>query len=141
MSKLSDFIPKRARELEELLEPLRHQLYELQEKIRSYEKELNDLHNAAKAIGIVNRIEKPLGVTRRTTPKPTIKEAILDVLQDYPDGLIALDLLPKLNDRFSWKIVRETLSPQLSRLKQDGKLLYRDGVWKLPSKNDEGPAK
>lgn len=140
MSKLNDFITKRAQELEELLEPLRHQQHDLQAKIRAYERELSDLQSAAKAIGIVNRIEKPLGVTRRTAPKLTIKEAILEVLQDYPDGLIALDLLPKINDRFSWKMARETLSPQLSRLKQEGKLLYREGVWTLPSKNDEGPA-
>lgn len=140
MSKLNDFIIKRTQELEELLEPLRRQQHDLQAQIKTYERELGDLQNAAKAIGIVNRIEKPLGVTRRNAPKVTIKEAILEVLQDYPEGLIALDLLPKINDRFSWRIARETLSPQLSRLKQEGKLLYRDGVWILPSKNDEGPA-
>ena len=139
MSKLNDFITKRAQELEELLEPLRRQQHDLQAKIRAYERELSDLQSAAKAIGIVNRIEKPLGVHAGQT-EADHKGSNFGGASRKPDGLIALDLLPKINDRFSWKMARETLSPQLSRLKQEGKLLYREGVWTLPSKNDEGPA-
>jgi hypothetical protein len=141
MADLKDFIAKRAREIEELLEPLRRQGMELQAKIKAYERELSDLRNAAKAIGIANRLETPLGVTRKASPPQTIKEAALDVLQDHPKGLIALDILAKINERFSPSLIRTSLSPQLSRLRQDGKLEYHDGIWLLPHQNEEGPAK
>lgn len=141
MAKLQDFIAKRAQEIEELLEPLRRQDMELQAKIKTYERELSDLRNAAKAIGIVNRLERPLGVTRKASPPRTIKEAAVDVLRDYPKGLIALDILAKINERFSLSLVRTSLSPQLSRLRQDGELEYHEGIWRLPHQNEEGPAK
>jgi hypothetical protein len=140
MAKLQDFIAKRAREIEELLEPLRRQAMELEAKIKTHEKELGELRNAAKAIGIVNRLERPLGITRKTSPPRTIKEAVLDVLQDYPGGLIALDILAKINERFSMNLVRTSLSPQLSRLKQEGKILNHGSTWLPRHQNDEGSA-
>jgi predicted nuclease with TOPRIM domain len=141
MAKLQDFIPERATELEKLLEPLRRQYQEIEEKIRAYEKELSELQSAAKAIGIVNRLQRPLGVTRKVSPPQTIKEAVLDVLRDYPEGLIALDILAKINERFSTNLVRTSLSPQLSRLKQyDHKIEYDAGVWRLITPKNEGSA-
>jgi hypothetical protein len=141
MAKLQDFIPERAAELERLLDPLRRQQEEIAEKIRAYESELGELQNAAKAIGIVNRLHKPLGITRKATPPLSIKEAVIEVLRDYPDGLIALDILAKINERFSMKLVRTSLSPQLSRLKQyDHKIEYDAGVWRLVAPKNEGSA-
>jgi hypothetical protein len=140
MPKLKDFITERATEIEKALEPLRDQLLETQRRIYAYERELADLRNAAKAIGIVNRIERPLGVTRRTAPSPTIKEAVLQILDDFPEGLIALDILAKINDRFSIRLVRTSLSPQLSRLKQEGKIVNHGSTWLKKAKKNEGPS-
>ena len=138
MPKIKDFIPQRATEIEKALKPLRDQLSEIQGKIQAYERELTDLRSAAKAIGIVNRIEKPLGITRRSPPSPTIKEAVLQVLDDYPEGLIALDVLARINERFALELVRTSLSPQLSRLKQEGKILNHGSTWlKKPAKTED----
>ena len=64
-------------------------------------------------------------------PSTTIQDMALKVLASEPDGLHVLDILALLQrDRPSLK--RESLAPQLSRLKRDGKVcsLGRAG-WKL----------
>jgi hypothetical protein len=133
MNSIHDYIVKRIGELEDSLLPLRHQSKEITAKIDAIEKELADLRAAAKAIGMVNRLPKvPFHVTRRTEPEVTIKEAVMNVLADYPEGLIALDILGKVNERFDLGLVRTSLSPQLTRLKREGKITNHGSVW-LPT--------
>jgi hypothetical protein len=132
MSPIKDYIADRIRKLEDSLVPLRQEAAVAEAKIKQIEQELIDLRNAAKAIGIPNRLPTaPLGVTRRKSAETTIKEAVLQVLADYPRGLMALDLLAEINKRFQWQLVRPSLSPQLSRLKREGKIFNQGSVWHL----------
>src|SRR5438309_8593599 len=112
MSPIKDYIADRIRKLEDSLVPLQQEAAAAEAKIKLIEQELIDLRNAAKAIGIAKGLQtKGIGVTRRKPPQTTIKEAVLQVLADYPEGLIALDLLAKINERFHWQLVRPSLSP------------------------------
>jgi hypothetical protein len=136
MANLTDFIAQRVQQLADSLLPLRAQQVELEQKIASIEKELADLRNAAKAIGMPNGLSSlPLHVTRRTRPQPTIKEAIMSVLPEFPEGLLALDILAKINARFDLSLVRTSLSPQLTRLKREGRITNRGSIWLVPNPN------
>ncbi|KGJ65713.1 hypothetical protein BJA5080_08307 [Bradyrhizobium diazoefficiens SEMIA 5080] len=62
-------------------------------------------------------------------------EAVLEVLNHKPNGMTALEILDEINAKyFGGTIVRTSLSPQLSRLKnRDGKLELRGDRWyRLP---------
>lgn len=79
----------------------------------------------------------PLQVGARIA-RPTIKEGILQLLKETsPMGLTALEILDRLNRRW-WQgeLKRTSLSPQITRLKKDGKVIPEHGTWKLPKDND-----
>jgi len=62
----------------------------------------------------------------------TIKEAVVALLADFPDGLTADEVLAKLNAGPMPTLVRSSLSPQLSRLRHaDRAVSFRDGRWFL----------
>jgi hypothetical protein len=65
--------------------------------------------------------------------KPTIMQAVLEVLRQHPNGMTALEILEEINNRhFDGTIVRTSLSPQLSRLKdRDHKIILRGTRWFL----------
>jgi hypothetical protein len=67
------------------------------------------------------------------TVLPSIMQAVLEVLKDRPEGMTALEILAEINKRyFNGKIVRTSLSPQLSRLKdRDHKITLRGNRWYL----------
>ena len=68
--------------------------------------------------------------------RPTIKEGVVQLLEEiYPIGLTALEVLDRLNRRW-WqgKLKRTSLSPQITRLKKDGKIVNERGTWKIASK-------
>lgn len=72
----------------------------------------------------VERSSKPRG---KIKPK-TIKADIMALLDNHHNGLTALEILSELRKNRS-NLLRESLSPQLSRLKQSGWLVYNDGKW------------
>lgn len=137
MTQLKNFIMDRIRKLEDSLGPMLDEQSKLAARIAAAQAELSDLTNAAKAIGIVKGLPTPARViTRRTPAKVTIKDAALLVLAEFPEGLLALDLVAKINERFDLKLVRSSLSPQLTRLKSDGKLINEGSLWLLPRDPD-----
>lgn len=80
-------------------------------------------------------------VTRRKRPARTIKEAIVSVLADKRSGMTALEILDELANRFDMRIKRTSLSPQLSRLKDDGKIDRLGMIWSLiAAETNEAPA-
>lgn len=130
MSDLKKFLQKRVDEAQKQLDALRKQDIDLQRQIIKLERELTDLTNAARAIGIVKGLPTDKVLTaRRRKPPITIKQAVLQVLKEHPEGLIALDILKKINERHALGIVRTSLSPQLSRLKGDRKIVNRGNLW------------
>ena len=78
---------------------------------------------------------QPLTVFKSVTPpksgSPTIKKMALAVLTENPEGLAAIDILSKINARFSKSYSRTSLSPQLSRLFNDGEIHKRGKLWVL----------
>ncbi len=68
--------------------------------------------------------------------RPTIKEGIIQLLEEvYPMGLTALEILDRLNRRW-WRggLKRTSLSPQITRLKKDKKVVSERGTWKVAKK-------
>jgi chromosome condensin MukBEF ATPase and DNA-binding subunit MukB len=139
MKDLRSFIKTRRQEIRDALEPLATQRQQIQSKIDRLERELSDLNRVAKTIGIVNGLDIEPHITSRSRPELTIKEAALKVLRDHPEGLIALDILKEINERFGLGILRTSLSPQLSRLKQERKVNNAGMAWTLASRAQTEP--
>lgn len=102
----------------------REKLLAIEARVRVLLKESDEIDTALKSLG------------EPTTPRLTIMEAILTVLDHKPNGMTAVEILAELNEKyFAGKLVRTSLSPQLSRLKdRDGKIELRGDRWfKLPT--------
>lgn len=69
---------------------------------------------------------------------PTIMQAVIEVLRSKPEGMTALEILAEINRRyFGGRIVRTSLSPQLSRLKdRDRKITLRGNRWYLAGQEE-----
>src|SRR3712207_3956715 len=133
MSTLQDFIASRRPELENELRLIDAKVGErmmdiarlhadiamLQTRATGLRSELAALDKAAVAIGMRTAGGMdPVGEPRRPRAMATIKEAVLEVLAEAPNGLIAVDILKMISTpRFGLNIERTSLSPQLSRLK------------------------
>lgn len=76
--------------------------------------------------------ERPKKIISKPPPiiEGSIKEQVLKILSDEDRPMKALEILSQLKNA-GFEIVRTSLSPQLSRLKQEGRLLYRDKEWSL----------
>lgn len=80
-------------------------------------------------------------ITRRRPKAMTMKDATVAVLQAHGRGLTALEILEKMNSQFGWNYERSSLSPQLSRLKSEGKLTRNGQIWSLAAaETNEAPA-
>lgn len=80
----------------------------------------------------LKRIDLVLATLEKAaSKKPTIMDAVLEVLKDQPNGMTALEILAEINMRyFNGAILRTSLSPQLSRLKdRDHKIVLRGTKW------------
>lgn len=73
--------------------------------------------------------ESPTRVGER--PQLTIKQGVLRVLESAPNGLSALGILERLRVDLEMNYERTSLSPQLSRLKAEGKIKLDGNVWSL----------
>ena len=132
MAALKDFLSARRKTLTDALAPLLDQRVQLEAKIHKLRKELNEVDQAARAIGIDDRApELELIAQHRQRPSRTIKQAVVEILADHPNGLSALDILAKINNRHDLGIVRTSLSPQLSRLKNEERIVNDHTVWRL----------
>ena len=89
---------------------LRAQLGAQDAKLRALTKELSDIERALQALGKKEKLETTV----------TIKDAILQVLASAPDGMTSTEILTAINDRFfEGTLLRTSMSPQLTRLKND----------------------
>lgn len=71
---------------------------------------------------------------------PSMKEMVKEILDEmYPHGLTARELLNQIGTRWNAEIKRESLSPQLTRLKNENEIRNDNGVWKRV-KQDASPA-
>lgn len=73
-------------------------------------------------------------------PRKSIKQMVKDLLDDVaPHGLTALEILDQIAARWNIKVKRTSLSPQLTRLKNDSEIYNEKGAWKR-LKRTEAPA-
>lgn len=134
---LASYLPTRYAELES-------KLRQLNEHVDKTTKEMQDIRTAAKAIDLelvpVNtvqgrfklRLNEPSSQsTGRQVPEVTMKQASLEILRECPGGLATVDILQILNDRLKTEYPRSSLSPQLSRLRAEGKIYRQNGMWML----------
>jgi hypothetical protein len=119
---LRQFVERRLQELQDEERPLRERLDEIVTERRELEKTIKLIG----ADGLVNN-----AMERRESQEKTIKEAVLDILSAKPNGLTATEILRDLNLNKDRRYARTSLSPQLSRLKRDGKVRQSGIVWSL----------
>ncbi len=129
MSNARDLLLNRRSEISGKLTPLISDIARLREvlaakqgELASWNAELDQIQSALKAIE-----------ETETKSQLTIKQAVLEVLKDHREGMTALEILATINTRyFGGRIVRSSLSPQLSRLKDnDAKIDLRGNKWFL----------
>lgn len=104
-------------------------LKRLRAAIKRKEAELEELRQAEKVLSAYNRAYEP-----KAPPKileGSIKAEIMDLLAEFPSGLTANAILAKLQEGALPDLIRTSLSPQLSRLKREGRLEYADKKWKI----------
>ena len=129
MGKLRDLLLDRRSEISGKIAPLasdiarlKESLLQKQSELAAWNAELEQIHSALKAVD-----------ETETKSQLTIKQAVIEVLKDHLEGMTALEILAEINTRyFGGRIIRSSLSPQLSRLKDDdGKIDLRGNKWFL----------
>lgn len=78
------------------------------------------------------------GRAPRRLSEATIKMTVLNLLHAFPAGQTALEILERINRTVDAPYPRTSLSPQLSRLKTEGKIHRIGRVWTLGSGPNEG---
>jgi hypothetical protein len=103
----------------------------VEERYQSWIASVQEFEAAKKELESTKHLLEALDKALAKAAKPTIMRAILDVLKHRPDGMTALEILAELNARyFEGKLLRTSLSPQLSRLKdRDRKIDLRGDRW------------
>lgn len=106
---------------------------ETDERRRRWEQSANELEAARREAKQVQFLLGKLDEAVAQSAEPTIKDAVLEVLKHKPEGMTALEILDEINKRyFAGKYARTSLSPQLSRLKNDDKkVTLRGNRWHL----------
>jgi hypothetical protein len=125
MAGLRDFLERRREEIRKKMEPLeavseslRAQLSANEIKLQALAKEQSDIEKALRALGKKDASETSV----------TIKDAILKILGDAPGGLTPREILAALNERFfDGTLLRTSMSPQLTRLKNDDRKIRQRG--------------
>ena len=104
------------------------QIDSLREEIKLAEENISDLEVQIKtidqALSSLSRLPSRFNV--KSQPLPTIKQGVIMVLEKAaPDGLTALNILERLGNELGMHYPRTSLSPQLSRLKSEGKITLK----------------
>jgi uncharacterized protein involved in exopolysaccharide biosynthesis len=108
---------KKAEPLEAATADLRTKLTKADAELKGLWKEMADVEKALQAIS-----------KERLEAKISIKEAILKVLEVAPNGATSVEILAAINDNFfDGKLLRTSMSPQLSRLKKDDHKIRQRG--------------
>lgn len=106
----------------------------LEQEVKALRFELHAKQRDLAALALdVERIDRAIAAIEdeHRGPYISIMDAVMAVLEDRGEGMTATEILAEINARyFGGKIVRSSLSPQLSRLKnRDGKIELRGNKW------------
>lgn len=61
----------------------------------------------------------------------TIKQKVVQILKEYPNGLTSREILFLLNEKYTRKYYSGSLSPQLSRLRDSKVIILDKGIWSI----------
>lgn len=128
MSSVRELLLKQKAEITGRMEPLYARCRDLRKSLIEAES------NVALARSELHQIEQALEALDKAKAKSgpiTIMQAVLMTLKHNPSGMTAQEILAEINAKyFDGKIVRPSLSPQLSRLKdRDKKIELRGNRW------------
>jgi len=125
MSALRDYLEKRQSEIRKQMEPLEAAIASLRSQLATADAQLRGLANEAAE---VERALQAIGRKESRSATVTIKDAVLTVLGEAPQGMSSNEILAALNERFFDGTLRRTsMSPQLSRLKNGDQKIKRRG--------------
>ena len=123
--------------------PLRDYIEQRREAIKSQlsvlKQELRELTLAENAIRSGTSSDLTASASRVSADgtRQTIKDKVVTVLTDRPGGADANEIIAMISNTYGENIVRESLSPQLSRLKHEGVLTLEGKLWSLSSKKKD----
>jgi hypothetical protein len=131
-----------------LQEILRERRAQMVEEMRGIEQAIAELQSRRSALAAdIDRIDAAIRVIGETgdsdadlEPRLTIKQAVIKILERAPRGLAALQILERLRTEFQMDYPRTSLSPQLSRLKNEGKIGLKGNVWYLINETAQEPS-
>ncbi|WP_093151572.1 hypothetical protein [Thalassobaculum litoreum] len=118
MSTLRDFIASRKAEIRQQISALR--------------REIDELERAEVAISEEGGSQSPRTGDAPQPAKGTIKDMILQVLEDQGNGAESAEIIDMIKARFDVEVPRTSMSPQLSRLKANGLVGVVGKRWILP---------
>lgn len=102
--------------------------------------ELQDILAAESAMSPIADKEPVIKLRKGRGSQFTLKDMVINVLKDHKTGADALKILELIKSKYGIDVKRESLSPQLSRLKNDDKLLeLRGSDWFLIPQKNEAP--
>ncbi|WP_291365727.1 hypothetical protein [Acetobacter sp. UBA5411] len=106
---------------------------DIKDQLKKLKQELCDIRKARDALA--SDLKEDSGNLRSSanrSSKVTIKDMIRTVLQEERHGLHANEIIEKIKQSFNKDIGRPSLSPQLSRLKQEKLITFLNDAWILP---------
>lgn len=113
-----------------LREYLQHREDELRQLIAQMREELKQVRAAKEAIA-------PEDPSQEFGGRKTIKDMVMRVLRVRPSGATAEEIIQLINEHFAVQIERTSMSPQLSRLRQERRLEYGDDkLWRIAPRED-----
>lgn len=110
-------------------------------QIKDLREELTALRNLKSTLSGKSNNDK----AKKNRINMTFQEMIIDVLNDLPSkGAEALKIIDLIKQKHGKTILRSSISPQLSRLKDKAVLELNDNIWTLSEEfiynKNEGPA-
>lgn len=97
---------------------------EIKEQMKLLRAEQKEIQVARAALDAEGGDDAPYGALTGT---PTIKEMAKDVLSGAQDGMTSSEILAAIKEKFGRTVDRTSLSPQLTRLKDNEKVLVLSG--------------
>lgn len=116
-------------------------LDDIRARKRALMDQLKELRELEKAIRAASAAGSTSSASDKVNDEPTLKEMIVSVLRALGRGADALEIIDEIKEAYGKSVKRTSLSPQLSRLKGDEKLVLDDKVWYLPEQYEEYKAK
>lgn len=134
MSDAPDLAQRLEEERRQLLDMKRAALAAAEKQATKIDARVSDIDAALEGIYAKRtRDRQPTPATAPMSPqqKRTIKQMAIEILGLMPGGATSQELLKLIRDRYGPVVERESMSPQLSRLKGDGIIELRGKTWFL----------